>query len=98
MDKSILVSSTIALAFTIFICFIRAVKGPDLADRLISINVIGTKTIVLISIVSFIMKETYFIDIVLVYALISFIGSVVISDLIYEGGNHENANNDSSAL
>ncbi|OHW61718.1 Na(+)/H(+) antiporter subunit F [Andreesenia angusta] len=86
MDEKILISSTIALSITIVICFIRAIKGPELADRLISINVIGTKTIVLISVVSFIIKESYFIDIVLVYALISFLGSVVISNLISEEG------------
>jgi multicomponent Na+:H+ antiporter subunit F len=84
MDEKILISSTVALSVTILICFIRAVKGPELADRLIAINVIGTKTIVLISVVSFIIKESYFIDIVLVYALISFLGSVVISNLISE--------------
>jgi multicomponent Na+:H+ antiporter subunit F len=86
MEEKILISSTIALSITIVICFIRAIKGPELADRLISINVIGTKTIVLISVVSFIIKESYFIDIVLVYALISFLGSVVISNLISEEG------------
>lgn len=86
MDEKILISSTVALAVTIVICFIRAIKGPELADRLIAINVIGTKTIVLIAVVSFIMKESYFIDIVLVYALISFLGSVVISNLISEEG------------
>lgn len=87
MDEKILISSTIALSITIVICFVRAIKGPELADRLIAINVIGTKTIVLISAVSFIIKESYFIDIVLVYALISFLGSVVISNLISEEGN-----------
>lgn len=60
----------------------RAVKGPGAADRLIAINVVGTKTIVLILIVSFILKETYFIDVAFVYALISFIASVVIAKYI----------------
>ena len=83
MEK-LLTAATIALAFSIFVCFARAVKGPSFADRLIAINVIGTKTIVLISIVSYIIKETYFIDIVLVYALISFLGSTVISKVVLE--------------
>jgi multicomponent Na+:H+ antiporter subunit F len=65
---------------------IRVIKGPDAADRLMAINVIGTKIIVLISIVSFILKETYFIDVVLVYALISFIASTAIADFIEKMG------------
>jgi multicomponent Na+:H+ antiporter subunit F len=68
------------------ICSYRAVKGPKATDRLIAINVIGTKTVVLICIISFILKETYFIDVVLVYALISFVSSTVISKHIENGG------------
>ena len=71
--------SIIFLAVTVMVCSYRAIKGPKAADRLISINVIGTKTVVLICILSFILKETYFIDVVLVYALISFVSSLVIA-------------------
>lgn len=88
MEK-ILITAIIALSISIFICFIRAVKGPKFADRLIAINVIGTKTIVLISIVSYIIKETYFIDIVLVYALVSFLGSTVISKVLMEESQND---------
>lgn len=70
------------LSVTIFLCMYRAVKGPSAADRLVAINVVGTKTIILILMVSFIIHETYFIDVALVYALISFIASIVISKFI----------------
>ncbi|WP_461206278.1 monovalent cation/H+ antiporter complex subunit F [Clostridium sp. DL1XJH146] len=70
------------LSITIFFCMFRAIKGPSPADRLIAVNVVGTKTIILILIVSFILHETYFVDVALVYALISFIASVVISKYI----------------
>ncbi|MGF7056610.1 monovalent cation/H+ antiporter complex subunit F [Brassicibacter mesophilus] len=89
MEIKILVISIIILAFTIMLCLIRAIKGPSPADRLIAINVIGTKTIVLISIVSFILKETYFIDVVLVYALISFVASIVISNIMLNTGGEK---------
>ena len=74
----LLVFSIIFLGFTIILCLFRAVKGPGFADRLTTINVIGTKTIVLILIVSFILKENYFVDVAMVYALISFVATVVI--------------------
>lgn len=82
MIEKLLVFASIFLSITILLCTIRAVKGPGSADRLIAINVIGTKTVVLISIISYILKETYFLDVVLVYALISFIASIVISNHI----------------
>jgi len=77
-----LVFSILFLCLTIILCMFRAVKGPSAADRLIAINVIGTKTIVLILIVSFILKEAYFVDVAFVYALISFISTVVIARYI----------------
>lgn len=82
MIDKLLIFSTVFLSLTIILCIIRAIKGPRPADRLIAINVIGTKTVVLISIVSYILKETYFLDVVLVYAMISFIASIVISNQI----------------
>lgn len=78
MNK-LLIFAILFLSVTIFLCIFRALKGPSAADRLVAINVIGTKTIILILIVSFIIRETYFIDVSLVYALISFIASVVIA-------------------
>lgn len=75
----LLIFSIVFLSITVIICSYRAIKGPRAADRLIAINVIGTKTVVLICILSFILKETYFIDVVLVYALISFVSSLVIA-------------------
>lgn len=81
MEK-ILIASSIFLSFTVILCMVRAIKGPLAADRLIAVNVIGTKTIILISLISFVLKETYFIDVALVYAMISFIGSIGIANLI----------------
>lgn len=79
---NLLTFAILFLSVTIFLCMYRAVKGPSAADRLVAINVVGTKTIILILMVSFIIHETYFIDVALVYALISFIASIVISKFI----------------
>ncbi|MCY6485226.1 monovalent cation/H+ antiporter complex subunit F [Clostridium aestuarii] len=82
----LLVFATLFLAVTIILCLFRAIKGPGAANRLVAINVIGTKTIILILIVSFLIHETYFIDVAIVYALISFIASIVISNFIMKSG------------
>lgn len=85
--RGLFVFSIVFLAITVMICSYRAIKGPKATDRLIAINVIGTKTVVLICILSFILKETYFIDVVLVYALISFVASIVIARHIENRGS-----------
>ncbi|GAU79613.1 monovalent cation/H+ antiporter complex subunit F [Fusibacter sp. 3D3] len=87
MDKFYLFV-VIFLGITIGLCMYRVVKGPTKGDRIIGINIISTKTIVIIATVSFLLKESYFIDVVLVYALIAFIGSYAVAREI--GGGTEN--------
>lgn len=82
----ILTFAILFLSITIMGCMYRAIKGPSAADRLVAINVISTKTIILILMASFILRETYFIDVALVYALISFVASIVIANYIEKSG------------
>lgn len=82
----IFIFSCIVLTFTVLICIYRGIIGPSAQDRLIAINVIGTKTIILILIVSFILNEKCFIDVALIYALISFITSIIICNYIKKWG------------
>jgi multicomponent Na+:H+ antiporter subunit F len=74
----------VVLSITILLCVYRAIAGPTQADRIIAINIIGTKIISIIIIVSFLLHESYFIDVALVYALISFSASIIISKVIKE--------------
>lgn len=82
----ILVLAILFLSIIIIGSMYRAIKGPSAADRLIAINVIGTKTIVLILMISLVFRENYFVDVALVYALISFVASVVIANYIEKKG------------
>lgn len=82
MDNYLFIFSIIFLSITVVLCLIRAVIGPKPSDRLIAVNVIGTKTVILISIIAFILRETFFLDVVLVYALISFVSTVLVSRYI----------------
>ncbi len=54
----------------------RAIRGPMVCDRVLAVNVIGTKTVVLLALIGFIYKRPYFLDIALVYALINFIATI----------------------
>lgn len=54
----------------------RAVAGPSVCDRLLAINAIGTKTVVLIALIGYIYERPHFMDIALVYALINFISTI----------------------
>jgi len=81
-----LIIACLLIGITLMMALYRVVVGPTKGDRLIAINVIGTKTLVLMAIVSLILKEQFFLDVVLVYALISFTASLFIAREI-EGKN-----------
>ena len=69
---------------------IRALKGPTVYDRVMAVNMFGTKTVLLIAVMGFLNGRPEFLDLSLVYALINFIGTIAIlkffefGDLAYE--------------
>ena len=72
--------SAIALTIIIAVPMIRVVKGPTLFDRILATNAIATKTIVLICLTGYIFgRIDMFIDITLAYAILGFLGSIVIA-------------------
>lgn len=57
---------------------IRAGLGPTLFDRILAANTFGTKTILLIAIYFFASGHPEYIDIALLYALISYVGTLAL--------------------
>lgn len=80
----LLIGSALFLSVTIFACLLRAILGPRFTDRVIAANIIGTKTIALISIMSLIVGEDYLVDICLIYAIISFMSVVILARSVIE--------------
>lgn len=66
-----------AIVLLMFLTMVRVIKGPTAIDRLIGVNVIGTKSTILIIIIgSSLGRVDMFIDIALTYALLNFIVSL----------------------
>lgn len=75
--------SAIILTIIIAVPLIRVLKGPTVFDRLLATNAIATKTIVLICLIGFLYgRIDMFIDITLAYAILGFIGSLVIAKYV----------------
>ena len=64
----------------------RVIKGPSVYDRALSVNMIGTKTVLLLALTGFIYERPHFLDIALVYALINFIATVAFLKYRETGG------------
>ena len=75
----ILITALIILAIMAFLCLIRSIIGPSVADRVMAVNMMGTIVIVIIAILTVLLKEGYLADICLIYAMISFLAVVVLT-------------------
>jgi multicomponent Na+:H+ antiporter subunit F len=77
--------TAVALLVGIFIIGIRAIVGPTVWDRILATNAIGTKTIVFVTLLGYISGRTEFIDMAIIYALITFITTIAILKYIEKG-------------
>lgn len=72
----VLTVTTIALLGVIVMALARALLGPTIYDRILAVNVFGTKTVLLIAVIGFLFGRPDFLDIALIYALINFISVI----------------------
>lgn len=77
-----LIAICAVLGVAIIFCMARAVKGPRFTDRVVAVNLIGTITIVIMSILSVYMDADFLVDVSITYALLSFIAIVVLTRLV----------------
>ncbi|MCK5001846.1 MAG: hypothetical protein KAJ92_07775 [Gammaproteobacteria bacterium] len=71
-----LIAATLAILVVMMMAIIRAIMGPTPYDRVLAVNMFGTKTVLLISLLGFVMGRPEFLDIAIVYALINFISVI----------------------
>ncbi len=80
----VFLGALIFLAVMILLCFIRAVRGPRVADRIVATNMMGTMVMVTIAVLALLLKEGYLVDICIIYAMISFLAVIVLTK-VYMG-------------
>lgn len=77
----VLILTTMAIFTTMAMALARALKGPKIYDRINAVNVFGTKTVLIIALITYITGHADLIDVALVYALINFIAVVTVLKL-----------------
>jgi multicomponent Na+:H+ antiporter subunit F len=65
------------LAF--LIAMVRLIRGPSLADRVVALEVIGATVMCMLGVVAVISGSTSYVDVVLVSALVTFLGTVAVA-------------------
>ena len=72
-------AATLCLAAGLFFALLRAIRGPRVADRIMGINMIGTIVSATLAILSVWLRQSWLLDVCILYALISFLAVVVLA-------------------
>ena len=74
-----LTGAAVVIAINAFLCLYRAILGPTVQDRVLSINIVATKTLSVLVLLTFIFKSALSLDVAIMYALLNFIVTVTVS-------------------
>lgn len=77
----------LVLAVFVVIVFLRVIVGPTIWDRLMGYNMISSKIIMAIVIWAVVSEQSFFLDIALAYAVLGFIGTIIIARFIEKRGD-----------
>lgn len=72
------IAALIVLAVGILFALLRSIRGPRIADRIMGVNMIGTMSTACICILSVLLRQSWLLDVGLIYCMISFLAVVVL--------------------
>jgi len=72
------VVAALAILATMTLAMVRALLGPTVYDRVLAVNMFGTKTVLIIAVLGFLTGRPDFLDLALLYALINFVGTLAV--------------------
>jgi len=78
------IAATTAILITMSLALARALLGPSVFDRVLAVNMFGTKTVLLLSVIAFLYGRPDFLDLALAYALINFIGVLAVLKFVQD--------------
>lgn len=82
---NLFIGASITLSLLSFASLYRAIVGPTVADRVVAINMISTKVSIIIILVALILGEKNYVDVALIYAMVSFITTVSVAKYLERG-------------
>ena len=87
-----LAAAALAIMVSMALAMARAVLGPTVFDRILAVNMFGTKAVLMVALFSFLSGRPDVLDIALLYSLLNFVGVVAALRLVERGkffANHD---------
>lgn len=86
-------ASALAIMIAMALAVCRALLGPSVFDRILAVNMFGTKAVLLISVFAFFSGRHDLLDIALLYSLLNFVGVIAALRLVERGKFFANNSN-----
>lgn len=80
-----LFAAMVGVLVTMILALTRAILGPKLYNRVLAINMFGTKTVLFLALIGYLAGRPEFLDIALFYALVNFVGTLAVLKLSHYG-------------
>ena len=84
-DAMMFAAAMLGVLVTMLLALIRAGLGPTVCDRILAVNMFGTKTILLIAVAGFLFKRPDWLDVALVYGMVNFAGTITVCKFVRYG-------------
>lgn len=83
MTMFVVAAITVLIGMTLAI--VRAALGPGVFDRILAVNMFGTKAVLLVAVFAFLSDRPDVLDIALLYSLLNFLGIVAVLRYVEKG-------------
>lgn len=85
LEGAVLVAS-VMLALAVLLAFIRVLRGPSLPDRVVAFDLMATLAVGIMAVYTIYTEETVYLDVAIVLALVSFLGTVAFARYLEQRG------------
>jgi len=82
MVNTILIIAAVIILLAMLLSLFRFLKGPSTFDRIISFDVMTVSSIGLIGLIAWFANRIIYLDIAIVYGLLSFLGVIIIAKFL----------------
>jgi len=77
--NTLLAGAAIFISVNAFICLYRAIKGPTIQDRLLTLGVFGSSMLAVLVLLAAIFESSIYLDVAMLFVLLAFIVMIVVS-------------------
>jgi len=85
MVNTLLFISAIIILLAILLTLYRFIKGPTAPDRLVAFDVMTVSSLALIALIAKFSSRIIYLDVAIVYGLLSFLGVIIVSRYFERG-------------